>query len=133
MEQAAGRWAGLLWPSQRGERGLGRGRRGRQVETEKGVLGWCPDRPSVPSAILLLRGPFWALFREVPGVPGWHSAWRGVHVAITTLRGAPSQLPQLASSASGSTVHTGAHVRGAERLAWACGGAGQKSVRGMVA
>lgn len=62
-------WPPVAFP----ERGARAGA-ARQVETEKGVLGWCPDRPLVPSAILLLRGPFWALFREVPGVPGWHSA-----------------------------------------------------------
>lgn len=45
----------------------------QQVEREKGEIHWRPDRPLVPSAVLFLCGPFWALFRKVPGVPGWRS------------------------------------------------------------
>lgn len=76
MEQAAGQeLAGpgsLAFCGFPGEwrEGWGRGQHDRWRENS--LCACCPDRPLVLSAVLLLCGPFWALFREMAGVPGGH-------------------------------------------------------------
>lgn len=114
MEQAAGWWAVPGWKGAScglpGEQGV----RGGSAGGERGMCGCRPEHPGSSSS-LLPRGPFWVLCREVPGVPGWHRAWCGVQVAITTPpAGPPLPLALWRTGAWGRASGPGAREREVE-------------------
>lgn len=101
----------------------------RQVERERGMRGCRPERPLEPSAVLFLRGPFWALFREVAGVLAG--------TGVTRRPGCYDDIPRhaIAAPPAGPPLPRAlwcARARGAEHLAWVYMGGG-RSGSGMAA